>query len=364
MKKRKILHGMVDVAGQGTYEVQGLKEKGIDAELVVWEKNRFAYSDYKSLNISRKPLLYPISLIKMVSFFVYGLFKYNIFHFHFSRSLLLFNFDLFWLKLFRKKVFMEYHGSDIRWQFYRNRPVYWPEEEVPGVSERSRRHSRLIHKYVDAYILHDAELLKHLPADDVPVYFLPLKLDISKFNMQIPKLNNDKLLIVHANSGNVFKGSKYIMAALDNLHTRYKFEHILVQNMTQEEAHKIFEKADIIIDQMFFGAYGVFALESMAMGKPIISYISDDMLEEYPEELPIQVANIDNIESVIEKLILDENLRVTLGRQGREYVETYHDYRVVTEELLNIYLSDTVPCSAREGFARIKELKERMFDEV
>ena len=60
----KIFHGMSDIAGQGSYAVAGLRENGVESELVVFRKNSFGYGEDKCLNISKNPLLYPWSALK------------------------------------------------------------------------------------------------------------------------------------------------------------------------------------------------------------------------------------------------------------------------------------------------------------
>ena len=41
--KMRILHGLVDVAGQGSYSVRGLRKIGENARMVVWRQNPFGY---------------------------------------------------------------------------------------------------------------------------------------------------------------------------------------------------------------------------------------------------------------------------------------------------------------------------------
>ena len=107
--------------------------------------------------------------------------------------------------------------------------------------------------------------------------------------------------------------------------------------MSHSEAVKTYQKADLIIDQILLGSYGVFAVESMAMGKPVIGWISDFMKEKYPKELPIISANPDNIEQKIEYVINNRDMLKKIGIDGRKYVEKYHDINVVTNNIIDIY---------------------------
>ena len=69
----------------------------------------------------------------------------------------------------------------------------------------------------------------------------------------------------------------------------------------------------------------MFSIEAMAMGKPVITYITDEMIKTFPDELPIVSASPLNIQEEIEKLINDGQIRHDLGVKGRKYIETYHD---------------------------------------
>lgn len=351
----KILHGMSDVAGQGSYSVAGLRAIGVDATIAVWRRNPFGYPVDIDMKIGKKKWLYPFYAIKMLSFAIPAFFKYHIFHFHFGYSLIPYGWDLFWLRRSGKKIFMEYHGSDIRFTYQRIRPKYYPYSELEPVSERKRRSNDKILKYVDAVITHDEELKLHIPSDRI--YITPLRIDIRKFIPVYPDKEKKIPVIVHAPSNYIVKGSKYVLEAVKKLEKKYDFEFILVQNKKQEEAIEIYKKADIIIDQLYAQTYGVFAVEAMALGKPVVCYISDEIRATFPSELPIVSATIDSLYEVLEMLIVDGKKRRELGIAGRNYAEDYHDYRKIAKVQMDIYKGVIEPMSTKESFMYTK-LKE------
>ena len=75
----------------------------------------------------------------------------------------------------------------------------------------------------------------------------------------------------------------------------------------------------------------------MAMGKTVISWISDYMKEKYPEDLPIIRANPDTIKSVLEELLNNRDTLPSISEKGRRYVEKYHCASKVVEQLVSIY---------------------------
>lgn len=351
----KILHGMSDVAGQATYSVDGLKKNGENAELVVWRKNRTGYPEIgRDMHIGEKKMLYPYYALKMLAFSIPAAFKYDIFHFHFGHSLIPLALDLFWLKLMHKKTFMEFHGSEIRFSYDKTRPEYFYTDVIEGPEKYRVRKNDRIFKYIGACITHDEELRKHIPAKKL--YITPLRVDITKFTPQYPQPDKKRPVVVHAPSNYLAKGSKYVIEVMERLAEKYEFEFILVMNKTQEEALEIYRTADIIIDQLFFQTYGVFAVEAMALGKPVITYISDEIRKTFPPELPIFSATIDNLDTVVEQLLQDGKLREEAGRAGRCYAENYHDNRKIARMQAEIYRGEIEPMSTLESFFYVKEM--------
>lgn len=328
---------MSEVAGQGIYSVQGLRANGVDANMVVWSRNPNKYPVDIDLGIDKNnKVKLPVYAVKMGLFALKAMSKYDVVHSHYGYSLLPFGIDLPFLSAFDKKLFVEFHGSelrfvfkDIKYKYYRVSP---PEEPI---RKRMQRRLKKLLKYADGVILHDAELREHLPDLDIPVYIVPLRVDLSKFDPVYPDKENRRPIIVHAPSKRSTKGTDEILVSLKYVSEAY--ELILVEGKTQEEAIEIYRKADIIIDQISVGTYGVFAIEAMALGKPVVTYISDEMRETLPEELPIISADFDTLPQVIDRLLSNGEKRNSIGVASRRYVERFHDNKKVTSYLAQIY---------------------------
>jgi len=362
-KELHVLHGMAEMAGQNSYAVRGLREIGVDAETAVLKENAFGYPYDICLHIDRndrKKL--PISVLKLGKFLIKALKRYNVYHFHFGTSIG-WNKEIWLYHLLGKKVFYEFHGSDIRdiRKFCETSKMdYLPEMDI---DEHTKKRNRGICKKADGIVLHDDELIPYLPEPHAPVYGLPLRCDIERFTPRYPEVKKagEKIRIVHAPSRRGIKGTDVILGAFDQLKEKYdNLEFVLVEGMTQEEAFKVYETADIIVDQVYVGTYGVFSIEAMAMGKPVLCYIDDRMWASYPEELPVVSADRDEIREKLEELILDGEKRRALGIRGRKYVENYHDFRAVAYLLKGYYEGRYAPVTGREAFRRVKKIKEKM----
>lgn len=369
MKKKTlhVLQGMTEMAGQNSYAVRGLREIGVDAETVVLMRNNFGYPCDRCLNVdrnNRKKL--PVSVLKLGLFLIRALFRYNVYHFHYGYSIG-FNKEIWLYHLLGKKVFYEFHGSDIRdiRKFCENSKMeYLPDMDI---DEHTKKRNRKIVRKADGIVLHDDELIPYLPEPHAPVYGLPLRMNVGQFTPHYPeeKKAGEKIRIVHAPSRRGIKGTPVILETVERLMKEYdQIEFVLVEGKTQDEALKIYETADIVIDQVYVGIYGVFPIECMAMGKPVLCYISEEMKKHYPEELPVVSADRDELEEKLRELILDAGKRRELGIAGRRYVETYHDYRAVAHLLKGYYEGKISPVTGREAFRRVKLIREKLYGNV
>ena len=91
--------------------------------------------------------------------------------------------------------------------------------------------------------------------------------------------------------------------------------------MANNQVISLYQEADIIVDQILCGSYGLLSVESMALGKPVITYIRPDLVNTFPGDLPVVSANPDNIYDAIQMLLEQPVLRYMLGVMGRRYVK-------------------------------------------
>ena len=63
----------------------------------------------------------------------------------------------------------------------------------------------------------------------------------------------------------------------------------LVEGVPHDEARERYARADIVVDQLGAGWHGVFALEAMALGKPVLAHLKPDVVERSAEAFGIRV---------------------------------------------------------------------------
>ncbi len=107
------------------------------------------------------------------------------------------------------------------------------------------------------------------------------------------------------------------------------FDFRLIEGVSNTEARRWYEKADLLVDQVLAGWYGGICVEFMALGKPCVCYIREEDLRFIPrgmrEELPIVRAAPSELFRVLKQLLTNPTRLSDLGQRGRAYVETWHD---------------------------------------
>src|SRR5256885_16359550 len=89
------------------------------------------------------------------------------------------------------------------------------------------------------------------------------------------------LRIAHAPSKRAVKGRDDVLAAVDSLRARgAPVELDLIEGVPNREARLRYAAADVVIDQLRVGWYGMLAIESMALAKPVVVYLDDEAAAE------------------------------------------------------------------------------------
>jgi len=116
---------------------------------------------------------------------------------------------------------------------------------------------------------------------------------------------------------------------------------LLVEGLHHAEAFERYREADIVVDQLNAGWYGLFAIECMALGKPVLTFLHDEAVrrteEAFGVPVPIVRATRDDLRTRLEPLVSSPDERRRLGEASRAYVEHVHDLESVADRLLALY---------------------------
>jgi len=296
------------MAGIPWENVQALRRKGIDARLVVFERGALHPEADWSLDrhggFLRRQATQWAALAKLLP-------RTDVFHFYFGLTLVPKSLQFPILRAVRKRSVYHFLGSDIRGKS--------PQELTYG-------------RRADAQIVGSFDALRWVPEAEL----IPPGLDLRPFTPVAPS-DRERPIVVHAPSNRAKKGTEHVIAACAEL----PVELDLVEGVPHDEARERYARADIVVDQLNAGWHGVFALEAMALGKPVVTYLKPDVVAQaeqaYGVRVPIVPATADTLVEALRPLVADPSLRRRIGAESRAYVEQVHDIDRIADRLVDLY---------------------------
>lgn len=342
----RVFHGPINVAGIAGLLARAERNAGINSFSYCLPSGSYRYfSDFSvKANTPKKMEL------ELVMFAARQAWRIDVFHFYFGHSLTLSHLaDIPILKMLGKKVFFYFHGCDIRDSkdvIYRY-PINACREHWPMACSANRKKAIAVAgRYANGIFVSTPDLLEFIPGS----IWLPQPIDLEHFKLlrdtalaSVKKSRAKKrnIIISHAPSDRMIKGTHYLEQAVQKLVRKgYPVKLQLVEKMSYEEALVYYAKSNIAVDQLLIGSYGMFAVEMMAMGKPVICYLRDDLVKQhFPADLPIISATPENIADVLEDAIEHKTDWPDIGEQGIRYVEQVHDSRVIAAKTIERYYS-------------------------
>ncbi len=225
------------------------------------------------------------------------------------------------------KIFVTYQGDDVR-----PTGAALGLERTPAELARDRRKERaalVFDRYAERIYALNPDLLRYLPAR---AEFLPYaSVDLAAWSPVGVRRHDGPPVVVHAPTDRAVKGTAALVDAVERLRrTGLELELVLVEGVSREDARREYERADLLVDQLFTGWYGSVAVELMALGKPVVAHLRADDLERIPrgmrEQLPVIDATATTIESVLAEWLAQRRAELgEVGARGRAYVERWHD---------------------------------------
>ncbi len=223
------------------------------------------------------------------------------------------------------------------------------EQNFSGVlkylSPEYKEHHEFVFRKIDGVMASDLDY--HIPIKDHKKYkgLLPNPVNIEKLEYQ-PLSIKDKIVIFHGiNRSNYYKkGSDYFEEALEKIQKKYrdKITIDVVEDLPYSEYIQRYNQAHIILDQVLGYDQGYNALEAMAKGKVVFTGAEKEFVEYYrlKDTVAINVLpDADQIYSELERLILNPEMIIEIGKNARRFIEEEHNYITVAKSYVKVYTS-------------------------
>jgi len=304
-----VVHAPVNTAGVPWQNVQALRRKGVDAKLVVFERYKLHPEADVDLGLEGRGLL--ARQLRQWRAFAGLLPATDVFHFYFGVTLVPKSLQFPLLRAARKRSVYHFLGSDIRGKS--------PAE----LAYAQRARARIVGSY---------DAMRWVPDANV----VPPGIDLRDFEPTSPS-DSARPLVVHAPSSRGRKGTEHVIAACEQLPVDLE----IVEGLHHDEARERYRAADIVVDQLNAGWYGLFAIEAMALGKPILTFLHDEAVrrteDAFGVPVPIVGTTKETLVEDLRPLVESPEERRRVGLASRAYVERVHDIEQVADRLLDIY---------------------------
>lgn len=186
----------------------------------------------------------------------------------------------------------------------------------------------------------------HLPLLKHPKYLglLPNPINIDKLKfIENPVL--DKVVIFHGiNRMNyIKKGNDFFEKALKIINEKYKekVEIKVVENLPYAEYIKEYNRAHILLDQVYAYDQGYNALEAMAKGKVVFTGAEKEFLRHYNlQEDEVCINALPDVDALVEKLswlIENPGEIERIGKNAGAFIEREHHYVKIAERYLKVW---------------------------
>lgn len=264
------------------------------------------------------------------------------------------------LKTHNKKLFLLSCGTDyisVKFAFEKNfrYSIFTPFFEAK-VTEKAFSHilkylkpdfiklHQFVYKNSEGVMASDMDY--HLPLAGHPNYLglipNPINTDMLVF---LENPIQHKIVIFHGiNRGNFYKkGNDLFQKAIQIIQEKYpdKTEIIVVENVAYAEYIKLYDKAHILLDQVYAYDQGYNALEAMAKGKVVFTGAEKEFLDHYNLQIDEVCINaLPNVDALVEKLCwLIENPKeiIRIGQNARSFIEREHHYVKIAQKYLDVW---------------------------
>lgn len=340
---KKLFVGFSNVAGYATRLLRGFESTGVKADVYIEGDHVFKYSTerLKKYNLPKSRWM---QRIYTRYFFVKCLFKYDAFLFISTQTFLKDNKDLKILKFFGKKTGLIFTGCDVQ------QPEMTHEPHIPYsachvctdkyksfvgcVPELKKIRTKKLEEQID--IIFNDRAMRNVIHRDAPHLNQPI--NIEDFPGSIEHPLNQKPVILHAPSNFGYKGTQFLIDAVEKLKKEFDFDFRLVNNISLQQLYTEIINADLVVDQLIQGWFGMLPLEAMMFEKPVVCYMREDVAIAQPADNPMINANPATIYEVLRGLLNDTSSWKEIGKKGRRYVIKYHDSKIIAKQYADLLL--------------------------
>ncbi|WP_163409657.1 glycosyltransferase [Flavobacterium ajazii] len=175
------------------------------------------------------------------------------------------------------------------------------------------------------------------------IQFIPNPINIDKIVSTPLTISNKIIIFLGINeSSSIKKGVLFFEKALEIIQEKYpdKIEVITTKSIPYNQYIKLYNKAHILLDQVYGYDQGYNALEAMSKGKVVFTGAETEFMEHYNLNERVCINALPDVNSIVKELsFLIENPDeiIAIGKRARIFIEQEHNYIKIAERYLNTW---------------------------
>ncbi|MDV2482608.1 glycosyltransferase family 4 protein [Methanoculleus sp. Wushi-C6] len=365
MDRRRILIGLVEIAGYNANLKTGFQELGLDCTFINQKGHVFGYAGddvpiclvawqkslWKRAQQGRtllKYLWYAVFYALNLPVFVWAIIRFDVFILGYNSTFLGY-LDLPLLRLLGKRVIYIFFGSDGRPPYIDGALCKSADIDDPRrcmrMTRMQKRKIRWIERFADVTVHHPAAA--HLQARQF-VKGLNIGIPFARASVEEndSRMRNGIVRILHSPSDPDAKGTPAIRDAIRSLQAKgYPIEYFEITGKPHAVVLDELQRCDIVVDQLYSDTpMAVFATEAAWYGKPAVvgGYYARYIWDDYAADVipPAIYCYPAEIEDALEPLVTDAGYRAEVGRRARDFVQTQWNPVRVAERYLRLIDGD------------------------
>lgn len=211
-------------------------------------------------------------------------------------------------------------------------------------TKNHKKTHELVFNHIKGVIASDFDYVPPLKGHPLFLGLIPNPVDCSTIQyIKLPQEYKIKVFLGINRGTYVKKGLTYFEKALEIIQKKYpdKVEITVVENLPYADYIKLYDKAHILLDQVYAYDQGYNALEAMAKGKVVFTGAEKEFLEHYNlKEDEVCINALPDVDALAEKLswLIEKPEEISrIGENAREFIEREHHFVKVAELYLKTW---------------------------
>jgi glycosyltransferase involved in cell wall biosynthesis len=206
------------------------------------------------------------------------------------------------------------------------------------LTENHKRTHDLVYQNIEGVIASDMDYVLPLQNHSKFLGLIPNPINTSKINYSEIEITDKVILFLGINRSTYYtKGISFLEKAIEIIREKYpdKVEIIIAENLPYKEYISLYDKAHIVLDQVYGFDQGYNALEAMAKGKVVFTGAETEFEKHYNLTEKVAINALPDVDYMVKELsdLIEHPEKIkTIGNCARTFVEKEHDYIMIAKK--------------------------------